>query len=110
MTYFEARCKMTKPTVYLDTNIISSFWYVGNDATGRSRRGKTREWWEDEHQHFSVWASAATEVELAAGRFRRQVDCLRFVRRLPYLTITGATRRLASQLVERGVGPGRETR
>ncbi len=96
---------MIKPTVYLDTNVISSFWYVGSDATGRSRRLKTREWWEGEREHFSVWTSVATEVELAAGRFRRQADCLRFVRRMPYLTISGAARRLAQQLVDRGVVP-----
>lgn len=96
---------MTKPTVYLDTNIISSFWYDGGDVAGLARRLTTRAWWQDEREHFSVLVSAATEDELAAGKFRRQADCLRFVRRLPYLTISGATRRFAAQLVERGVVP-----
>lgn len=96
---------MTKPTAYLDTNIISCYWYGGADVSGLARRLKTREWWREEREHFSVWVSAASEDELAAGRFRRQADCLRFVRRLAYLPITGSTRRFALELVERGVVP-----
>jgi hypothetical protein len=96
---------MVKPTVYLDTNIISAFWYTGADVAGLARRLKTREWWQDEREHFSVWVSAATEDELAAGKFGRQADCLRFVRRLSYLPISGPTRRFAAKLVERSVVP-----
>jgi hypothetical protein len=99
---------MTRPTVYLDTNIISSFWYSGVDVAGVARRLKTREWWRGERAHLSVWVSAPTEDELAAGKFRRQADCVRFVRRLPYLSISGATRRFAAQLVERGVVPAKK--
>ncbi len=96
---------MTKPTVYLDTNIISSYWYSGAEVAELARRLKTREWWQNEREHFSVCVSAASEDELAAGKFRRQADCLRFVRRLHYLPIRAETRRLAGKLVERGVVP-----
>src|SRR5438445_9021879 len=96
---------MTKPTVYLDTNIISAYWFTGLDVDGLARRAKTRDWWRYEREHFSVWVSAASEDELAAGRFRRQADCLRFVRRLAYLPITGNTRRFAIELAEQGVVP-----
>lgn len=96
---------MAKPTVYLDTNIISSFWYSGKDVTALARRLTTRAWWQRERKHFSIWVSTATEDELAAGKFRRQAECLRFVRRLPYLTISGAIRGCAQELVKRGVVP-----
>ena len=96
---------MAEPTVYLDTNIVSSFWYYRTDVAGRSRRLATGEWWKSEREHFSVWVSAATVDELAAGKFRRQADCLRFARRLPFLKITAVTRRLAQILLERGVVP-----
>src|SRR5438445_13005078 len=96
---------MTKPTVYLDTNIISAYWFTGLDVDGLARRAKTREWWRYEREHFSVSVSAASEDELAAGKFRRQADCLRFVRRLPYLAITGKARHFAATLVERRVVP-----
>ena len=94
------------PTVYLDTNIISAYWYGGRDALGLARREKTREWWNDEREYFSVRASTASEDELAAGKFARQVECLRFVRKLRYLPIDQETRRIAAKLVELGVVPG----
>ena len=97
---------MAKPSVYLDTNIASYYWYTGNDIASRSRRLTTREWWRNERRHFAVWVSAASEDELAAGKFPRQADCLRFVRRLPYLPISANVRRFAATLVEAGVVPG----
>ena len=66
---------------------------------------KTREWWNNEREHFSVWASTASEDELAAGKFARQAECWRFVRRLPFLPISGETRQLAARLVELHVVP-----
>ena len=96
---------MTKPSVYLDTNIISSYWYSGTDILGRARRLTTREWWRNERRQLAIWVSAATEDELAAGRFSRQADCLRFVRRLPYLPISTKVRRFAGGLVGSGVVP-----
>ncbi len=97
---------MKKPTVYFDTNIVSAYWYGGRDAAGLARREKTREWWEGEREYFSVWASVASEDELAAGKFPRQSDCLQFVRRLRYLPIDQETRYIAAKLVELGVVPG----
>lgn len=91
---------MKKPTVYLDTNIISAYCYRGASVPGLARHWNTCEWWENERKQFAVWASAATEDELVAGRYARQAECLRFVRRLPYLPITGEARRIASRLVE----------
>jgi hypothetical protein len=96
---------MPKPTVYLDTNIVSTYWYRGADMTTLARRSMTRDWWKNESEHFAVWGSTATEDELAAGRFAGQAECLRFVRRLPYLPITGETRQIAARLVESGAVP-----
>jgi hypothetical protein len=96
---------MTKPTVYLDTNIISAYWYSGVDVDGLARRGRTRDWWQHERGNFSVSVSAASEDELAAGKFRRQADCLRFARKLSFLTIDAKTRDFSATLVERGVVP-----
>src|SRR5687767_12358788 len=58
---------MKKPSVYLDTNIISAYWYSGSDVAALARRASTRAWWEQERENFSVWGSAASEDELAAG-------------------------------------------
>ena len=96
---------MKKPTVYLDTNIVSAYCYRGKAAAGLVRYTMTRDWWEYERMQFAVCASSATEDELAAGKFARQEECLRFVRRLPYLPITTQTRQIAARLIEWGVVP-----
>ena len=61
---------MDKPSVYLDTTIISAYWYAGSDLASFARRLKTREWWELERPHFAVWTSNVSELAdeiLAAG-------------------------------------------
>ena len=63
---------MNKPTIYPDTSVISADWYEGADVSLFSRRLHTREWWELERQHFTVWVSAFVEAELQAGTFARQ--------------------------------------
>jgi len=96
---------MKKPTIYLDTNIVSALHYDGTDINTLSRRMITREWWDGEHQHFSIWVSSLTELELAQGVYGKQADCLRFVRRLKYVPITREIRRLAEELLANGVIP-----
>ena len=71
----------------------------------RARRVHTREWWELERPHFSVWVSAFTEAEMQSGRYRRQRDCLAMVRRLAFLPMTHASRELFDALTAFGVVP-----
>lgn len=97
-----------KPSVYLDTSIVSAYWYSGADVTGVARRLKTREWWEQDRADFSLWASATTENELGAGRYAYQNECLRMVRRLPFLAITREVRELAAELANRWIVPPEE--
>ena len=96
---------MTKPTVYLDTSVISAYWYEGSDVAMRSRRLHTREWWELERPEFKTWGSAFVEAELRAGKFRRQAECLRFARRLPYLAPTSRVRQMMDEILARGIVP-----
>ena len=96
---------MKKPTVYLDTNVISAYWYEGEDQTVRTRRVITRDWWSEEGRLFSLWVSATTSNELEAGRFRRQADCVRMAGRFRRLAITASARQLAKDLVSSGVVP-----
>ena len=96
---------MEKPSVYLDTNIFSAYWYDGADVSGLARRLATREWWETERQHFAVWASAYTETELRSGKFRRQAECLEMVRRQPYLPMDRETRSLSDAILKAGIVP-----
>jgi hypothetical protein len=94
---------MTKPTLYFDTNVISAYWYTGGDVAMVARRMHTREWWDSERKHFSLWTSTFAEIELQAGEFRRQHECLKMIRRLRYLTVTNAAKALMDEILERGL-------
>ncbi len=65
----------------------------------------TREWWEAESLHFEIYVSSVTEDELHAGKFRRQADCLKMVRRLRYLPIRGDVHDFANELLHSRVVP-----
>lgn len=96
---------MKKPTIYLDTNIVSVLHYEGMDINALSRRMATRDWWESERRHFELFASFVTEEELSEGVYDRQKECLRFVRRLKYVPVVAAARRLATAFVDANIIP-----
>jgi len=97
-----------KPTVYLDTSIISAFWYEGADVAMLARRLHTREWWDTERRNFEIWTSAFAEAELRSGTFPRQSECQRMVRRLRYLPPTARVSDLAEEIARLGIVPAKE--
>ncbi len=74
-----------------------------------ARRLATREWWDAERKNFSLWASAFVEVELSAGVYRRQDECLKMIRRLRYLLPTAAMKELRENIIDRGLVPPTKT-
>ncbi len=96
---------MKKPTVYLDTSIVSAYWYEGANVAMLARRLHTRQWWELERTHFRIYASAFTEAELQAGKFPRQSDCLKMARKLSYLSVTSRVRDVLDEIVARKIVP-----
>jgi hypothetical protein len=96
---------MKKPTVYLDTSIISAFWYEGADVAMLARRLHTREWWDLERDNFDIWTSAFADAELRAGAFPRQRECQRMVRRLRYLPVTATVSEVAEEIARLGIVP-----
>jgi hypothetical protein len=96
---------MRKPSVYLDTSIVSAFWYEGADVSLLARRLWTREWWDLERQHFVVWTSAFTEAELQAGTFAKQAECVKMVRRIRYLVASTEVRDLIQEILVQRLVP-----
>jgi hypothetical protein len=90
---------MPKPTVYLDTNIFSAYWYDGADVAVAAQRFHTSQWWNLERKHFSVYVSPSTIAGLRTGSFRRQADCLKMALGLPRLPMTQATRDILDVLL-----------
>jgi hypothetical protein len=88
-----------KPTVYLDTNIFSAYWYEGGDVSAAARRFHTREWWALERRHFALRLSVTTINELESGKFRRQAACLKMANGLRRLSMTQAAKDLLDELL-----------
>lgn len=96
---------MKKPTIYLDTNVISAYWYNGRDGLSVARRKLTREWWVDERGDFLIWISPVTSAELNSGMYPRQDDACAMARRIRQLPMNRAIADFAVTLAETGIVP-----
>jgi len=94
-----------KPSVYVDTNILSYLHYLGSDAEALSCQRATREWWEQERPFFRLLASRVVGSELAAGEYPGQQRALAEVRRLPYLAYSRAVGDVEAKLLDAHVVP-----
>lgn len=94
-----------KPTAYLDTNVISMMFYRGGNVSALHRQLVTREWWDLERKGFRFWSSSQCELELSEGNYIGQKESVKFVRRLPYLSLTREVHRCAAILLDGGVIP-----
>ena len=96
---------MSKPTVYVDTNIVSFLFYRGADLQVLKRQRATREWWKDERPLFKLLASRAVESELADGVYPGQEKALAEVRKMAYLAYSSAVRDVEAKLLAAHVVP-----
>lgn len=99
---------MAKPAVYLDTSIISAFWYKGANIALGVRRALTHNWWHCESDYFEIWTSAVVEEELREGSFPAQAKCIKAARRLRYLPYSMEVGALRDRLMERRIVPPQE--
>jgi hypothetical protein len=99
---------MSKPTVYVDTNIFSYLHYIGSDEVLIEGQQLTRYWWKNERQFFKLFASRVVEKELTAGGFLAQPLALAEVRRLLYLPFSAAVQTVGQRLIDSRVIPESE--
>lgn len=99
---------MSKPTVYVDTNILSALYYRGADTGALIRQRATREWWNTERPGFEVFASQAVEDELDRGEYRGKSNALAEVRRLSYLPYVAAVRQVVARVLSARIVPESE--
>ena len=96
---------MTKPTVYLDANVISVLHYAGGSTFALLRKLATRDWWALERLLFQVWTSRTAVLELTVGRYRGQPEAVAEALRLPHLPFTAAANHCVAALVREKLVP-----
>ena len=95
-----------RPSIYLDTNILSTLHYTGQDVQTGQQHSAVRSWWETERRWFRVFASKLTEAELSKGQFPGQKKALAEVRRLAHLQLnSNVTERARAYLDARLIPP-----
>lgn len=97
--------RATKPTLYVDTNILSAMFTAAYFLETVHHQMVTREWWATERKHFKIHASAFVEDELTRGTYPGQRTAIACVRSLPYLPATGELRTAARRFAEEKVIP-----
>lgn len=103
-----SRKRSRRPTMYVDTNIVSVLYYRGVNMRAVYRQMATKHWWDTERASFDIFASVFTEAELRAGTYPGQEESILAVRRLRYLPFTSDVRRCRDTLIAEKVVPQRE--
>jgi hypothetical protein len=96
----------TKPTVYIETTVISYLTArPSRDVVRAARQKITRDWWENQRKAFELYTSEFVVIEAEAGdraAARRRIEKLR---ELPLLRITEQALDLADELVKAAAIP-----
>jgi predicted nucleic acid-binding protein len=72
-----------KPTVYIETTIPN--YYFDRRTVLTQQAARTRQWWDQERDDYECFLSPAVMVELEAGQYAHQKQCLQLVKDLPVL-------------------------
>ncbi|MCY3024252.1 MAG: PIN domain-containing protein [Planctomycetota bacterium] len=95
----------TRPTIYLDTSILSALHYRGGSLQGIARQVRTREWCEQERGFFEVRISRVVLDELEHGTYRAQEAALREAWRISFLPVLRAAHAAADAYLAAGIVP-----
>ncbi len=77
-----------KPTVYVDTNVISVLYYRGGDIRIAHQQLSGWEWWDNERKNFRLLSSAVVREELAQGTYKGKEKAIALARKLPRLPLS----------------------
>jgi hypothetical protein len=94
-----------KPTLYVDSNIVSVLCYRGVHLSAVHQHMVTKQWWETERRFFQLLASGFTEGELRRSNYPGQEEAMALVRRLNYLPTSAAVKQCAAELLQQGIVP-----
>ena len=100
------RIQMMKPSVYIETTIISylTAWRSPHLIMAAHQEA-TRDWWDDERHHFDLFVSEAVIQEASAGDSEATSRRLGAIRGIPEFQITNEARYLAKALIRNGKLP-----
>lgn len=97
---------MSRLRVYIETTIVSYLTaWRSPQLVMAANQEVTRQWWDDERQHFDLYVSEAVLEEAASGDPKAADRRLNSIRGIAELAITDEVRDLAKALIDRGQLP-----
>ena len=94
------------PRVYIETTIISYLTaWRSPQLVMAAHQETTRQWWDEERQHFRLFVSEVVIQEASAGAAEAVQRRLDAIKGIPELKITDEVRDLAKALIDKGQLP-----
>ena len=91
--------------VYIETSIPSFYYEIRNDPEMIARINWTREWWDNERDHYQLVTSLAVIEELESGDYPNKENTLEMLADVPLLNITMAIRDIVDTYIVRQLMP-----
>lgn len=100
---------MTKPSVYLETTVVSYLvgWLNRDSALVASNQELTREWWTRRRHDFELFASTVVVDEVSKGERELAAQRLAYLREVELLAVTAEARWLAHRLIREAAIPAK---
>lgn len=97
-----------RPSVYIDTSIPS--YYVDSRPSLEVHIQRTRQWWDDEREHYEVFTSEFVLSELEEGEFPNKQRAIELIESVPVLGSYTEIEEIAAIYVDNYVMPGADVR
>ena len=94
-----------KSVVYIETTIPSFYQEVRTEPEMIARRNWTREWWNNEREHYQLVTSIAVIEELERGDYPNKEKILNLVADIPLLSINTEIHDIVETYIKRKIMP-----
>lgn len=91
--------------VYIETSIPSFYYEIRTDPEMIARINWTKEWWDNERDHYQLVTSLAVIEELEIGDYPNKENALEMLADVPLLNITMAIRDIVDTYIVRQLMP-----
>lgn len=100
-----------KPTVYVETTIVSYLTaWQSRDLIRAAQQRTTQEWWNTERPRFDLVCSELVILECSGGDQIAAAERIKAIEGIPFLPLTEAATQLADALLAAGAIPGKASR
>ncbi len=96
---------MMKKLIYIETSIPSFYFEVRAEPEMVARRNWTRQWWDNQRQHYQLVTSLAVIEELERGDYPKKEQVLGLLDDVPLLDIPGELIDIVDTYVNRKLMP-----